>query len=52
MAEIPTGSASQSKIVDILNEIWRKDFSATEDRLDHLRPAFETLANTLLEHYE
>ena len=52
LAEIPAGQASQSRIIDILNEIWRKDFTATEDRLGHLRPAFASLANTLLEHYE
>jgi hypothetical protein len=52
LAQIPTGQASQSKIVDLLNTIWRTDFSATEDRLEALRPGFESLANTLLEHYE
>jgi hypothetical protein len=52
LARIPTGEASQSKIVDLLNEIWRKDFAATEDRLESLRPGFESLANTLLEHYD
>jgi hypothetical protein len=52
LAQIPTGEASQSKIVDILTGIWRTDFSASEDRLEALRPGFESLANTLLEHYE
>ena len=51
LAAIPTGQATQSRIIAILDEIWRKDFSATEERLAHLRPAFESLANTLLEHY-
>ena len=52
LARIPAGEASQSKIVAILSDIWRNDFSATEERLDTLRPGFEGLANTLLEHYE
>lgn len=52
LALIPPGEASQSKIIALLNDIWRKDFSATEDRLEALRPGFESLANTLLEHYE
>ncbi|SFS14585.1 hypothetical protein SAMN05421771_2562 [Granulicella pectinivorans] len=52
LAQIPTGEASQSKIVAILTDIWRKDFSATEDHLEALRPGFEALADTLLEHYD
>jgi len=52
LAQIPTGESSQSKIVAILANIWRTDFSSTEDRLKALRPGFESLANTLLEHYK
>ena len=52
LAQIPTGQATQSKIVAILTGIWRADFSATEEHLASLKTGFESFADTLLEHYE
>ena len=52
LAEIPTGLASKSQIIDILSNIWRSDFQATEAHLDRCRSAFEQIADKLLEHYD
>jgi hypothetical protein len=52
LAEIPVGMASKSKIVEILEGIWRNDFGATESHLELCRPKFESMADQLLEHYD
>ena len=52
LAVIPSGETSRTKILDTLDDIWRRDFAATEERLAHCRPAFESIADQLLEHYD
>jgi hypothetical protein len=52
LAQIPPGQTSRSHILDLLADIWRKDFSATEDHLTHIQPLFESIADQLLEHFD
>ena len=51
LAAIPPGHTTKAVILGHLTAIWREDFSATEAHLARCQPAFEAIADTLLQHY-
>ncbi len=51
LAALPPGDTTHALILNHLNAIWHKDFAATDAHLARCRPAFDSIAAKLLEHY-